>query len=358
MADTKNKTQDTNEEFKSSFGVNASVPDPVTTGDTHKGRVADQAQTDTEHATSYGSRAEFISKVTEYAATLSQPQLEGLYAQMAKMGGIGGDTHANRNDKAGNKDSEATSYKGMKEDIATVFEGTALSEEAVKKATTIFEAILNTKAIELKAHLEEEYETKFEERVEEHLAKVDEAVEIYLERVAEEFIKENEVEIKTSMRVELAESFLDGLKTLFQEHYIDIPEDKVDVVATLTDHNKKLEEELDALKNELLEKNVEKAEADKTEIKESVLAEVSEGLSDLQKEKLASLAESVTFEQAEDLKETLETIKEGFVAKKPVVSATDQLNEEVVLDEAITDKPARFEDPMIRAIHDTLKNRD
>ena len=202
----------------------------------------------------------------------------------------------------------------IEEDVNALLGGEELSEEFRQKAKIVFEAALSSKVTEIQEALEVQYEQKLEEARQGLKEALTERVDSYLEYVAEEWMTENELAIEHGLKTEMTESFLSGMKGLFEEHYVTIPEDKYDVlesmVAKLDDMETKLNEQID--KNIGLNKRLAESTAD------SVLSTVSEGLAATQKEKLASLAESVEFESEEEYREKLETLKESYFSRTPV----------------------------------------
>ena len=202
----------------------------------------------------------------------------------------------------------------IEEDVNALLGGEELSEEFREKAKVVFEAALNSKVSEIHEALEAQYEIKLEEAKEGLKEALTERVDSYLEYVAEEWMTENELAIEHGLKTEMTESFLSGMKGLFEEHYVTIPEDKYDVlesmVAKLDDMETKLNEQID--KNMGLNKRLAESSAD------VVLSIVSEGLAETQKEKLAVLAENVEFESEEEYREKLETLKESYFSRSPV----------------------------------------
>ena len=202
----------------------------------------------------------------------------------------------------------------IEEDVNALLGGEELSEEFREKAKVVFEAALNSKVSEISEALEAQYEIKLEEAKEGLKEALTERVDSYLEYVAEEWMTENELAIEHGLKTEMTESFLSGMKGLFEEHYVTIPEDKYDVlesmVAKLDDMETKLNEQID--KNIGLNKRLAESSAD------SILSVVSEGLAQTQKEKLAVLAENVEFESEEEYREKLETLKESYFSRSPV----------------------------------------
>jgi len=203
----------------------------------------------------------------------------------------------------------------VKEDMDAIMNGEELSEDFKTKATTIFEAAVSAKVIsEVNQRvdaLEEEFKKEIQEAKEEYKSNMSEKVDGYLNYVVEEWMKENELAVERGIRSELVEDFMTGLKNLFQEHYIDIPEEKVDLVDDLFEKVEDLEKQLDETVNNSVEMKKELAEFKKQE----ALRDVSEELADTEKEKLQKLSEGVDYEDSEQYKEKLEVIKENYFPK-------------------------------------------
>ena len=203
----------------------------------------------------------------------------------------------------------------VKEDMDAIMSGEELSEEFKTKAATIFEAAVSAKVIsevnERVEALEEEFNKEIQEAKEEYKSNMSEKVDGYLNYVVEEWMKENELAVERGIRSELVEDFMTGLKNLFQEHYIDIPEEKVDLVDDLFEKVEDLEKQLDETVNNSVEMKKELAEFKKQE----ALRDVSEELADTEKEKLQKLSEGVEYEDDAQYKEKLEVIKENYFPK-------------------------------------------
>tara|TARA_B100001758_G_scaffold247917_1_gene268506 strand:- start:783 stop:1856 length:1074 start_codon:yes stop_codon:yes gene_type:complete len=213
---------------------------------------------------------------------------------------------------------ETTEAYDMDEDVNALLGGEELSEEFREKAKVVFEAALNSKVKEIQETLETQYATQLEEAKEELKTSLVERVDSYLEYVCEEWMTENELAVEHGIKSEMTESFLSGMKSLFEEHYVTIPEDKYDVlesmVEKLDDMETKLNEQID--KNIGLNKRLAESSA------QDVLSQVSSGLAETQKEKLASLAESVEFESEEEYREKLETLKESYFSRTAPAAKT------------------------------------
>jgi len=214
----------------------------------------------------------------------------------------------------------------IEEDVNALLAGEELSEEFQEKAKVIFETAINAKVAEIRVELEEQYSSVFAEEVETFKGELSERVDSYLEYVADEWFQENALVIDQGLKTEMTESFLSGMKDLFEAHYVEIPEDKYDVVHNMVDKLDDMETKL----NEQIEKNVSLNKRLAESVADGILDQVSDGLAQTQKEKLASLAESVEFESEETYREKLETLKEAYFSKKVSSTAkTESLSEGV-----------------------------
>ena len=228
----------------------------------------------------------------------------------------------------------------VKEDIEAIVNGEDLSEDFKTKASTIFEAAVSAKVLSEVNQRIEDLETSYKKEIteakEEHLSTVTEKVDGYLNYVTEEWMKENELAVEKGIRSELVEDFMTGLKNLFTEHYIDIPEEKVDLVDDLFEKVEELEQKLDESINTSVDIKKELAEYRKAE----TLREVSEGLADTEKEKLGKLADGIDFEDKSQYSEKLEVIKENYFPKQQSETITEELEnteEEPTSSESTTD---------------------
>jgi len=223
--------------------------------------------------------------------------------------------------------AEATPEYDIEEDVNALLGGEDLSEDFKEKAKTIFEAAINTKVAEVKEALEVQYEEALADRLLEATEELKERVDSYLEYVADEWVNENELAIEQGLKTEMTESFLEGMKGLFEEHYVSIPEEKYDVLESMVEKLDDMETKL----NEQIEKNIGLNKRLAESVADNILDHVSEGLAQTQKEKLASLSESVEFESEEEYREKLETLKESYFSSKPQSSSakTETLSEGV-----------------------------
>ena len=230
----------------------------------------------------------------------------------------------------------------MKEDMDALLGGENLSEEFVSKATTIFEAAVIARAEEVILAAEEELEEQFAEAIEQVKEDLASKLDDYLNYMAEEWVQDNEVAITSGLKAQVVEDFIGGLHTLFKEHYINIPEDKVDVVEELTTRVDELTEEL----NEQINTSVELTKALNEQLKIEAVHTACESLTtQTQVEKLKSLAEGVEFTNLDEFTGKLETIKESYFKSPVNTSGSSALNEEVVIEDE--KKVSKSNDPDI-----------
>jgi outer membrane protein OmpA-like peptidoglycan-associated protein len=222
---------------------------------------------------------------------------------------------------------EVVAEYDVQEDINALIAGEELSEEFQEKARTIFEAAINAKVAQIKEQLEAQNAEKFAEEVAAAKESLAERVDSYLEYVSDEWFEENSLAVESGLKTEMTESFLAGMKGLFEEHYVTIPEDKYDVLESMVEKLDDMETKL----NEQIEKNITLNGRLAESVADSVLDQVSEGLASTQKEKLASLSESVEFESEEQYRGKLETLKESYFNSKKESSTakTETLSEGV-----------------------------
>ena len=196
-----------------------------------------------------------------------------------------------------------------------------LSEEFKQKAATVFEAAIKSKVAEINEYLEADYNKKFEEETSKNKAELVEKVDSYLNYVVEEWMKENELALERGIKGEIAEDFISGLKKLFEDHYIDVPDEKYDV---LEDQASKIED-LEKKLNETIEKNVDLKKQNSIFEAKHIIAEQASDLADTSKEKFFKLTEEIEYSDAEDFKAKVATIKESYFGKK--ANVTEQLDD-------------------------------
>lgn len=287
------------------------------------------------------SKAETLATFTQLLAQLGKEDLSKLFNDVQsqfgpnKAPGAEDKSDANRSTVA-MKPSAAVGKGAWKEDIDEIFGSDDLTEDFKEKASTVFEAAVEARCIleetrlqeqfeTLAAELEEEFEQKLEETSTAMFEELSTKLDQYLDYVVEQWMEANELAIETQLRAEIAEGFMAGLQNLFAEHYITVPEDKLDVFA-------EMKAELDATKAKLNESIDEKLALQSVideATKEALLDEVSEGLAVTQSEKLRTLAEGLEFTDAETFKKKLEIVKENYFTEKKLSVATGLITEEI-----------------------------
>ena len=233
-------------------------------------------------------------------------------------------------------------------DVAALLQGEELSEEFQSKAKTIFETAIKTKVAEIKEELQESYAQALVEELDKIKEGLTDRVDAYLEYVADEWIVENALQVEQGLKTEMTESFLEGMKGLFEEHYVTVPEEKYDVLNSMVDKLDEMENKL----NEQIDRNVALNRRLAESNADGIFSSVAEGLADTQKEKLATLAENVEFESDADYREKLETLKESYFPSKTSApkNTSENLSEEVSTDEVIQEDTS----PRMQAYLDVL----
>jgi len=212
------------------------------------------------------------------------------------------------------------------EDIEALLEGEELSEEFQEKAKTIFEAAIRSKIAEVKSELQEQYEATIVEEVATVKAELTERLDAYLEYVADEWMSENQLAVEHGLKTEMTESFLTGMRSLFEEHYVTIPEEKYNVLDSMVDKLDEMEGKL----NEQINKNIALTKRLSESTSDVIFADVTEGLAVTQKDKLAKLAENVEFDSEDAYREKLVTLRESYF---PTNGSNVQRNETETLTE-------------------------
>ena len=233
----------------------------------------------------------------------------------------------------------------VKEDIAALVQGEELSEEFKSKAATIFEAAVHQKVMEVSSEKIDELEKEFQDNLQEEIVsfrdELTEKVDGYLNYVVEEWMKENELALESSLRSEITEEFMSGLKNLFTEHYIEVPDEKVDIVENLFDKVEELEEKL----NSQIQENVKVKDELNDYRKNKILEEVCEDLADTQAEKMKSLVDGVTYEEnADDFENKVKMIKESYFPNQ--VKQDENIEQEDVVSEEEVDETPKMNNIM------------
>ena len=239
----------------------------------------------------------------------------------------------------------------VSEDVAALINGEDLSEEFKAKAATIFEAAVIARAKQEIARMEEEYATKLEEEVAKNVEGLVEKVDGYLNYVVEQWIAQNEIALEHGMKSEILEGFVSGLKGLFEEHYIDIPEEKFDVLGSMETQV----EELEAKLNEQLAANVELAKVVNEMKRVDIIKTATEGLTATEVEKFQGLAEELSYEDAESFATKVQTIRENYFTTKAQAEVTSVVTDEPV--EVITEEATKKVDPTMARYLSALNYR-
>ena len=225
------------------------------------------------------------------------------------------------------KEDEMKEEYDVEEDVNALLAGEDLSEEFQEKARTIFEAAIRSKVAEIKEELQSSYEETLIEEIETIKSDLVERVDAYLEYVSDEWVQENALAVEHGLKTEMTESFLSGMKQLFEDHYVTIPEDKYDVIESMVDNLDEMEEKL----NEQIQKNVALNRRLAESVADVIFADISEGLALSQKDKLASLAENVEFDGEQNYREKLVTLRESYF---PSRSSSAQIDDSETLSES------------------------
>ena len=218
----------------------------------------------------------------------------------------------------------------LSQDVQALLEGEELSTEFKEKATTVFEAVVKSRIAEAKEAMSSQYDKTLIEEVDSIKKELTERIDSYLEYVCNEWFTENSLQLESGIRGELSESFMTGLKNLFEEHYVNIPDEKYDVLEAMVEKLDDMETKL----NEQIESNVSLTKRLATSVSDNILDEVCEGLALSQKEKIANLAEGVEFESEVQYREKLSTLRETYFApKKPEANSQEVISEEAPVEE-------------------------
>jgi hypothetical protein len=237
----------------------------------------------------------------------------------------------------------------VEEDVQALLAGEELSEEFQEKARTIFEAAIKSKVGEIKEQLQAAYEQTLVEEIETIKEGLTERLDAYLEYVADEWIQENAIAVEHGLKTEMTESFLQGMRGLFEDHYVSIPEDRYDVIESMVDKLDEMESKL----NEQIQRNVALNRRLAESVADVIFADVAEGLALSQKDKLASLAENVEFESEADYREKLVTLRESYF---PSNTGTQRSTSETISEETKTEQQTLTESmsPVMAAYLETL----
>ena len=237
--------------------------------------------------------------------------------------------------------------KGVKEDVEALLNGEELSEEFKQKAETIFEAAVMTRVKAEVSRLEEEFESKLQEATEKNKEGLVEQVDGYLGYIAEQWIAQNEIALERGMKSEILESFVTGMKSLFEEHYIEVPEERYDVLAEMEETVASLEEKL----NEQLASNVELTKQIAESKRAEIIRTIGDGLSATETEKFQGLAEELSYEDVETFTKKVQTIRENYFTTKAAAEVKSVVTDAPV--ENLTEE-VKISDPKMSAYLNAL----
>jgi hypothetical protein len=253
-------------------------------------------------------------------------------------------------DTVSDSETKIGADNSMSEAVEEIFGGEELSEDFKEKAAVLFEAVVLEKVNAEVSRLEEEFNFKLDEQVELATEDLTKKVDSYLDYVSEQWMEANELAVESGIRSDIAESFISGLKELFSEHHIDVPDEEVDLVAEMAQKIEELEKSL----NEQLDTNIEVSKELDEAKKSDVFDVLSEGLADTQTEKLRSLTEGLEYVDLDDYSRKVEIIKENYFGKSAIVEETDEL------DPVNEESDAKYVDPQMalyaKSISKTFRN--
>ena len=239
--------------------------------------------------------------------------------------------------------AEPSHLKSVKEDVDALLNGEELSEEFKQKAETIFEAAVMTRVKAEVSRIEEEFEAKLAEQVAKNVEGLVEQVDGYLGYVAEQWIKQNEIALENGMKSEILESFVTGMKSLFEEHYIEVPEERFDVLGEMEEKIAELESKL----NEQVANNIQLSKTIDEQKRSDIVKTVSEGLSAVENEKFMTLVEELSYEDAGTFETKVKTIRENYFTSKATTEVTSVVTDAPV--ETLTEEKKETVDPAMSA---------
>ena len=333
------------DEFKASMGDPSEVPEPTSKTADAPGPSKDQGEktppkqgsSKMEKPKEVGTKMGMINAMVKKMSRMNKSAINSMYGSMMsgmKKPMMGEETAENEEtNEVPSQEYKVTPQDiDIKDDVKALFGNEDLSEEFKDKAATIFETAVVTKINEHIDIYNTTVQSSYEEDVKAIKEEMAEKLDSYMDYVVEQWSEENQLAIEQGLKAELTEDFMKGLKGLFEEHYIDIPEEKVDVVEELAAKNEELQSQLNAE----IERNVEiKKDLDENS-REKMVSSVSEGLTETQKDKFKTLAEGIEFSDRETYQKKLETIKESYFVEEtqkevtsPIGDTEEPLDEEV-----------------------------
>ena len=273
-------------------------------------------------------KSEILAGLVDHLKGLKKEDLSKIYGSQV-IGEQEGDDEDEEDPEESKKVKESIDQKiedlDVSQDVEALVDGEELSEEFKTKAATIFESAIKSKVRSELEKIQEENDKQMKELAETSMTSMVEKVDDYLNYVVEQWMSENELSIERGLKGEIAEDFISGLKGLFEDHYIDVPDEKYDILEANLTKIEELEEKL----NKQMEENVQLKKAKGELVKESMIADVADGMTDTETEKFQSLVDDVEFSDEESYKEKLQTIKESYFGTGKVESEdTEVLTEE------------------------------
>jgi len=305
------------------------APDPMPKLDSkHPSKAMESKETDKDSEDKEIKEGEMPAGLKKYLDKKDDAKKESKEDDKEKEEGYMKASYKKEESDAEKKDEKVKEEKEDKKEIdvkehvdALVAGDDSLSEEFKQKAATVFEAAIKSKVKEIAEEMQADYDKKLTEETSKSKDELVEKVDSYLAYVVEEWMKENELALERGIKGEIAEDFISGLKKLFEDHYIDVPDEKYNV---LEDQSSKIEE-LEKKLNESIEKNVELSKENGNFKRQTIIDEASEDLADTQKEKFNKLAEEVEYSNEEDFTAKVKTIKESYFGKKESTSEIDDV---------------------------------
>ncbi|MGB2328980.1 MAG: hypothetical protein ACPH29_04890 [Gammaproteobacteria bacterium] len=351
------------DEFKASMGDPSEVPEPTSKTASAPGPSKDQGEktppkqgsSKMEKPKEVGTKMGMINAMVKKMSRMNKTAINSMYGNM--MSGMKKPMGEETENEEVTNEVPSQDYKvtpqdiDIKDDVKALFGNEDLSEEFKDKAATIFETAVVTKINEHIDIYNTTVQSSYEEDVKAIKEEMAEKMDSYMDYVVEQWADENKLAVEQGLKAELTEDFMKGLKGLFEEHYIDIPEEKVDVVEELAAKNEELQSQLNAE----IERNVEiKKDLDENS-REKMVSSVSEGLTETQKDKFKTLAEGIEFSDKETYQKKLETIKESYFVEETQKEVTSPIGDtEEPLDEEIK-QPKGSMAGYVNAISRTLK---
>ena len=280
-------------------------------------------------------KSEILAGLVDHLKGLKKEDLSKLYGTQVIGEEEGDDEDEEEEDpEESKKVKESIDQKiedlDVSKDVEALVDGEELSEEFKTKAATIFESAIKSKVRSELEKIQEENDKQMKELAETSMTSMVEKVDEYLNYVVEQWMSENELAIERGLKGEIAEDFISGLKGLFEDHYIDVPDEKYDILEANLTKIEELEEKL----NKQMEENVQLRKAKGELVKESMIADIADGMTDTETEKFQSLVDDVEFSDEDSYKEKLQTIKESYFGDKEVKAQDETLTEETKTEDA------------------------